>query len=354
MKTQLHIIKKARAIRALILLLFICLCSYFLVLCSQIPCVEKIVEGSDEKSILVELKIKDPSLMTNIFMPHDLSKTEYTLNFPSYSKDRFQPLWITETYDSLFNGGSLFTTNFSEFDNGESQSFTEVVVVAPHSDQLHFYTQNIIADNTQMIRNFFLTEIILFLLALFGKEVYKLLCDVFAAKAYSHQRIFGVKTAKGHFAFYLLLFFVTGVLLYTINIVTDNTVTTNNFIQKSNSLFALHDISCSNHHLQLHINSEDDKTVKWKSEEIVEFTPKSFTPLACKIGPKSLTFSNIPIGQDIDVRFFTRNLQSSNYQEIRLFVLTTLLLFFMERSFFYFRKWMHNRAFVIKLTNRKQ
>lgn len=352
MNTQLHIIKKTRTIRALVFLFFISLCSYFLVLCSQIPHIEKTVEKSDELPIKVELKIKDPSLMTNLFTPHDLSKTEYTLNCPPISKDSTLFLWISETYDSLHNGGSLFTTNYSEFDNGKSLSFTSKVIVASHSDRLHFYTQNIIADNIQMIRNFFLTEIILFLLALFAKEVYKLLSDIFFSRTHSHQRIFGVKTAKAHFAFYLLLSLITGVLLYTINIVPENTISTNNYIQKTNSLFALHDISCANHHLQVHINSKEDKTVKWQSEEIVEFIPNSFAHLSYKIGPNSLTFSNIAIGQDLDVRFYTRNLQSSNYQEIRLFVLTTLLLFFLERSFYYFRKWLRNKAFIKK--NRKK
>lgn len=342
MKTRLQIIKKTRAIRALIFLLLICLCSFFLVLCSQIPHVEKDIEDSDEKSIKVELKIKDPSLMVNLFAPHDLSKTEYSLNFPSYRNDRTQFLWITETYDSLHNGGSLFTTNFSEFDNGDSQSFTEMVVVAPHGDNLHFYTQNIIADNTQMIRNFFLTEIILFLLALFGKEVHKLISDFFAESIYSHQRIFGVKTAKRLFTLYLLLSFITGILLYTINIVPNNTVYSNNYTQKTYSLFALHDISCANHHLQIHINSEDDKTVKWQSEEIVEFVPTSFAPISCKIGPNSIIFPNNIIGKDLNIDFFTRNLQASNYQDIRLFVLTTILLFFIERCFYYLRKWWNN------------
>ncbi len=334
MRTQLRTLQRARTIRALIIFLLVSLFLYILVICNKIPHIQKEIERSENQLENANLEFKDPYLKINFFDLHDLSKTEYTLSY-SYSKDSMQLLLLDADY-----GRNALSSNFSGIDGGEEISFGDMSLLGVESGKLHFYTKNIVADNTQMIRNFFLTEFILFLLALFGKEVYKLLGNIHSSKVYSHQRIFCVKTAKKHFVLNVVLSLITMTLLYIINIVPNISVTSNNHTQKKPNLFALHDISCSNYHLQFTVSSDADKYVSWQSEEIVEVIPETFEPLSCKIGSNSLTFSNVPIGQDLDVRFFTRNLQSSNYQEIRLFILTTLLLFFLERSFFYFRKWM--------------
>ena len=342
MKTHLRKLQIARTIRVSIMFLLVCISLYILVLCNRIPHVQKEIERSENLLENADLGFKDPYLKINFFYLHDLSKTEYTLSYP-YNKDSLQLLLIDKSF-----GSNAFSNNFSGIDGGESISFGDMSLVGMESENLHFYTKNIVAENTQMVRNFFLTEFILFLLALFGKEVYKLLSTIYSSKTYSHQRIFGVKMAKRHFVSYVVLSLITMTLLYVISIVPDVSITSNNYTQKKPNLFALHDISCSNYHLQVNVSSDTDKNVSWHSEEIVELTPDNFEALSCKIGSNSLTFSNLSIGQNLDVRFYTRNIQSSNYQEIRLFALTTLLLFFFERSFFYFRKWMRNRAFIVK------
>jgi hypothetical protein len=224
-----------------------------------------------------------------------------------------------------------------------------MLIVAPQSDRIHFYTNNVVAENTQMIRNFFLTELILFILALLGKEGYKILSDIYSDKKYFRLRVFGVKSAQKHMLTYLGLALLSVVLLYCVNTVPENNVTTNNFEQKSGgSFWALHDISCAYQHLLIPASDCDDGIVNWRSGEIVKFVPETFKPINCEIGPKSIAFTNFEKGKDVDIKFYTQYLQSSNYQDIRLFVLTTLLLFFLERSFFYFRKWMRNKELLKK------
>lgn len=346
MKTMKETLIRERAIRASVYLLFLLLSSYLLFLCDQIPLIEKEVEKTNEDQVSVELKAPNPYKKTNFFTFRDLSTTEYILNYP-YNPEKIQFVSISESFPTPVAEEYGITTSYSNVKGGDAIDLSGELVVHPHSDKIHFYTNNVVAENTQMIRNFFLTELILFLLALLGKEAYKMLSDIFSDKTYFRERVFGVKSAQMHMMTYLALSLLSGILLYCINIVPENMVTTNNYEQKSGgSWLALHDISCAYQHLLIPASSCNDGKVNWESGEIVKFVPETFKPIDCEIGPKSISFTKFEKGKDVDIKFYTRYLQSSNYQDVRLFVLTTFLLFFLERSFFYLRKWIRNKKLV--------
>lgn len=343
MKTMKKTLIRIRTIRVSIYILFLVLCSHLLYLCTQIPLIEKDIKKKNEGQVSVNLQAQNPYKMTNFFSFRDLVTTEYILNYP-YNPEKMQSVSITESFPTSVSAACTVTTSFSPIEGGNKHEMSSMVVVAPHSNKLHFYTNNIVAENTQMVRNFFLTELILFLLALLGKEVYKLLSDIYNDKNHFRQRVFGVKSAQKHMMTYLVLALLSGSFLYCINIVPENKVNTNNYEQKSGgSLLALHDISCAYQHLQIPAASCNDEKVNWKSGEIVEFVPKTLTPIDCEIGPKSISFTKIEKGKDVDIKFYTRYLQSANYQDVWSFILTTLLLFFLERSFYYLRKWIRNK-----------
>lgn len=317
---------------------------YILFLCCQIPYIEKSVPPTTEGPITVELETKNPKSLRNMLTLHDLSKTEYALNYPYYNETE-HPFSIIEKYDSLTPETSRIAVSFSEIGGGQSVSFKEMVMVMPQSDKIRFYTKNVVSDNIQMIRNFFLTEIILFLLALFGREVYKFITDIFSERRFLHQRVFGRRTSKRAMFFYLALSLVTSSFLIFINRVPHNQVFTEKNPQISkNSFFSPYDISCAYHHITIPSSTRSTDTIEWSSDEIVEFVPQTFNYYTSIVGPKSVVFKNVPLDKDVNIAFYTRYLQSSNYQEVRLFILTTLILFFLERYLFYFRKWIRNRT----------
>lgn len=343
MKTNIKTLVIIRGLRTILFLLLLCLCFIVLVLTSQVPIVEKSISNS-EKDKGIELKVINPYLKSSFLELYDLSKSEYILNDSTYEQGKIDIFGIRLTYDSLSSVGSSIATTFSKFEGGDSQDGSlGLVVVAPESDKLNFYVKNLVAENTQMVRNFFLTEIILFLLAILGREVYKLFSDIYSDKRYLNQRVFGVKTAKWHMFAYLFLSLVMSGLLYLSNRVPVNNVSSDYYVQKSSSLFSLYDISCAYQHVQVPAADRKGKDVEWRSTEIVEFVPNNVCSFKTEIGPKSVLLKDVPMNEDVDVTFYVRYLQSSNYQEIKLFVLTTLLLFFLERIFFYFRKWIRNR-----------
>lgn len=351
MNTNVKTLVIIRGLRTVLFMLLLGLCFFVLALTSQVPVIEKDVSSSEKE---VELKVPNPYLKTSFFELYDLSKTEFILNNPTYEQGNDRFLWITIAYDSLYSAGSSIATTFSKFEGGYFADFSGFGPVNLVSNKISFYTKNLVAENTQMVRNFFLTEIILFLLAMLGREVYKLFSDIYSDKRYLNQRVFGVKTAKWHMFAYLFLSLMMSGLLYLSNRVPLNNVSSDYYVQKSSSLFSLYDISCAYQHIQIPAADRKGNDVEWRSAEIVEFVPNNVCPSKTEIGPKSVLLKDVPMDEDVDVTFYVRYLQSSNYQEIRLFVLTTLLLFFLERSFFYFRKWMRNRAFAIKSTNKKK
>ena len=343
MKRNKKNIIKSRGIRVLGFCSLLGVFIYLLLLCCKIPYVEKEVPPTTEGPITVELEARNPNSLRNMLTLHDLSKTEYELNFPYY-KETVHPFSIIEKYDSLTPEASRIAVSFSEIEGGQSTSFKEMIMVMPQSNKIRFYTKNVMSDNIQMIRNFFLTEIILFLLALFGREVYKLVTDIFNERRFLHQRVFGISTSKRTMMFYLALSMITVSFIILINRVPHNQVFTENVAQTSlNSFFSPYDISCAYHHLTIPSSNRSSDTIAWSSNEIVEFVPQTFKYFTSIVGPKSVMFKNVPMDRDFNITFYTRYLQSSNYQEVRLFILTTLLLFFLERSFFYFRKWTRNK-----------
>ncbi len=339
----------SRSVRFSFFLFLLGVFSYILLLCSKIPFVVKDVPPINGEPVTVELMANDPNKLSNMFTFHDLSKTEYRLDCIFDKSKEVEPIAVIEKYDSLTAETSRSAVSFSAVAGGDAFSFKELIMVMPQSDAIMFYTKNIVLENLQMIRNFFLTELILFLLAMAGREFYRLVTDIFDNKSFLHKRVFGRTTSKRSMMFYLCLTIVSAFVLILVNKVPENHITSEQYTQSvNNNFFSPCDMSCSYQHITIPKASRTAKNIEWVSNEIIEFVPETFGTLSCDVGPKNITFKDIPMNEDVDISFLTRNLQSANYQEIRLFVLTTLLLFFLERSFFYFRKWMRNRAFMVK------
>ena len=324
-----------RSVRVIGYLLFLVFFVHILFLCSQIPLIEKDIPPTHNEQTPVDLDSKNPNKLGNLFILHDLSKAEYKLNYPS---GKWKTLWIK---GALSDRATCFAVSFSAVEGAVGVAdIKDIMAITPTSDDISFYTKNIISENMQMIRNLFLTEIILFLFAMLGYEGYKLLTSVFIDWRYLRSTRDRKSTFKKSMIFYLLMSLLSCILLYCINIVPVNHISSEKYTQKSGgSFFSLYDISCAYQHIQIPSSSRTTNSVEWTSGEIIEFVPEHITTLKNIVGPKSIKFTDVPMNMDVDVTFYACNLQSANYQEIRLFILTTLLLFFLQRSYFYFRKW---------------
>lgn len=331
-----------RFTRTIAYLLLTILCSFLLYLCSQIPKTEIEMESLHKGSRTISLHATDAGRFSSFFKLHDLSKAEYTIHCPKANINK--DILFISAQDTLQSIVSNMSWSISKIDGGTTPFSKDLVCVLLQKDRIKFYVKNFFAENRQMVRNFFLTEVILFLLAMFGKNAYKLLTDIFNERKWINYRIWGVESSKKTMLFYVTLSFISIVLIFIVNRVPENHITTDSYVKERYSSFlSPYDISCAYQNIKIPASNRNSQKIEWEYNEIVEFVPNEFSTLNSEVGPKSVSFYDVPVNKDFEIKFFTRFLQSGNYQEIRLFVLTTLLLFFLERSWFYFRKWLRNK-----------
>ncbi len=329
-----------RIVRAVLFFSLLCLFSYILFMCSKIHVNHMSIELTDEKSREVYISERNPNALSSFFLLRDLSKEEYVYQI-NKNNNSIKGISFGLRYDKNAQETFALSNSFSGIDGGFEAGFNEILFVWPTSEKVNFYTKNIVAENLQMIRSFFLTEIILFLFALFLRELYQLQRVVLLRKSVSKKILYSKQYAFRGVMFTSIMSLVLIVVLYFINIVPENIINVESFKQESSScVFAMHDISCTYQHFIIPSTDRTRESIQWEANEIVEFKPEELVKFNCKSGAKRIDFSQISLDVPIDIRFLTKNLQSANYQEIRLFVVTTLLLFFLERCFVYMRRWV--------------
>ena len=329
-----------RTTRVIVVMALFCYFCHLLFLSSQIPCVEQEIDATKEN--VIDLKGDDPNKFSTYFEWHDLSFTEYRFRYASpieKSDVKKGMVWVQRQPDFSQHRNGLNVVEISPIDGGEEISWGYMAAIIPLGQQLCFYTKNLVAENLQMIRSFFLTEIVLFFFVLLCREVYKLLQGAFRHRAFFRNRLFGGKATNISMMACLLMSVICALLLWIINIVPVNEINQEIYQEETGaSFFALHDISAAYQHIKIpSVNRSSDK-IEWSSNEIIELVPDDIVSDQDKVGAKSICFRSFSREEDVDVLFYTQYLQSSNYQEIRLLILTTLLLFFLERSVYFLRK----------------
>lgn len=329
-----------RTTRILIVMALFGLFCYLLFLSSQIPCHEQELDATKENDI--SLEGDDPNLFSTYFKWHDLSLTEYRFNYTkpvTLSDENKGVIFVHRDPDYNQHKNGLNVVEISPVDDGIEFSWGYLAAIIPLGQQLCFYTKNLVADNLQMIRSFFLTEIVLFLFALLCREIYKLLQGICRDKSFFRQRLFGGAQTKTSMSICLFLSITCAFLLWIINIVPVNEIKTESYYEgNQRSVFALYDISSAYNHINIPSSNRTSDEIVWSTNEIMELIPNDIVQEHDKIGAKSIRFKSYGKDENVDILFYTQYLQSSNYQDIRLLILTTLLLFFLERSVYYLRK----------------
>lgn len=327
-----------RATRIIVVMMLFCIFCRLLYLCCQIPCVEQELNPKEKNDI--SLDGDNPNNLSTYFKWHDLSKTEYRFQFisPVQVSDENNRVSVYREPDFNQHGNGLNVVEISPVEGGLEASFGYFAFIIPMGQQMCFYTKNLVAENLQMIRSFFLTEIVLFLFALLCREFYKFVHGIFRNKSFFRCQLYGGKQTMMSMAICIFMSIVLASLLWLVNIVPVNEINQESFHETDKaSFFAPYDISAAYQHICISSANRISNEIVWNAKEIVEIKPNDIIRKNDKIGAKSLYLKSYSKDEDIDLLFYTQYLQSTNYQEIRLLILTTLLLFFLERSVYYFR-----------------
>ena len=267
--------------------------------------------------------IKSP-VLSNAYSytrPYDLSKTIYTINFSDKPFLGWREVWIQYIDDVV---------EFSPFDNSEVLNVPfgdDVIFIDGYKKKdVHFFTKNVSGENMQFVRNFFLTEILCFLFVFILSELYSIWR--------TRQHLCGKRHyIKRHRPYVELSLYGTLVIACVIVILRLNTIkivnvdTEHYTMDLSGELFSMYDISCRAFHYDLSKENIHNGEVVWSSTEIVDFPPMTPEPKA--------TFNRAVFQTDKDGGFrhdfITENLASKNYQDMRIFIVSTLLALFFAR-----------------------
>lgn len=267
--------------------------------------------------------VKSPKLSNaySYARPYDLSKTIYTINFSDKSILSGHVLWM-QYIDDVVEFSSLDKENAPNLPFGDDVIF----INGYKKKDVHFFTKNLSGENMQFIRNFFLTEILCFLFAFILSEFYGIW------KAHKHLR------GKRHYlkhhrplvemVIYGFLIIACIIVILRFNTIKTVDVRTDHYTMNlSGELFSMYDISCRAFRYNLSKEDIHNGEIVWSSTEIVDFPPMSPEPKA--------TLNQAVFQADKDGgfhhEFITENLVSKNYQDMRIFIVSTLLTLFFAR-----------------------
>lgn len=267
--------------------------------------------------------IKSP-MVSNIysyFRPKDLSKTIYTINFSDKPFLNRHEVWMRYMDDVV---------EFSPFDNTESINVPigdDVLFIEgnKHKD-VHFYIKNVSGENIQFVRNFFLTEILCFLFISILSELFGIW------RTWRHLQMKYHYIKRRHPLWELAVNSML-VLVCIIVIIRFNTIKTvyvkddQYTMDLSGEWFSMYDISCRAFHYDLSRENIHNGEIVWSSTEIVDFPPMTPEP---KVTLNQAVFKADKDG-GFHHDFITENLVSKNYQEMRIFIVSTLLALFFTR-----------------------
>ncbi len=267
-----------------------------------------------------QIIVKSPILSNaySYLRPKDLSKTIYTINFSDKPFTKQHNIWIQIQNDiveiSDFDDETLIYQNF-----GDDTFF----IYSYRHKNVSFYTKNVSGENIQFIRNFFLTEILCFLFVFILYEIYNAWRTLRYFHGKRHYYICHHKLWElSAYGFLIVVCIIVIIRFNTIKVV--NVSTDHYCMDLSGELFSMYDISCRAFHYDLQKKDIHNGEIVWSSTEIVDFplmTPK----------PKT-TINTAVFKPDKDGNFkhdfITENLVSKNYQNMRIFILSTLLALF--------------------------
>lgn len=253
--------------------------------------------------------------------PYDLSKTIYTINFSDKPFLGRHEIWMQYIDDVV---------EFSPFDNAEvlNAAFGDDIIFVDgyRKKDVNFFTKNVSGENIQFIRNFFLTELLCFLFAFILSELYSIWR--------TRQHLYGKRHyIKSRCPFAKLAIYGALVIACVIVIIRFNTIKTVEVhsdrytMDLSGELFTMYDISCRAFHYDLSKENIQSDEIVWSSTEIVDFPSMTPAPQA------TLNRAVFQVDKDGGFHhdFITENLVSKNYQDMRIFIVSTFLALFFAR-----------------------
>ena len=321
MKNRYIQIRKARITRIIIILVVLFVLITILQKQSHIPVVEQNIDCKDKVEV-VDIDIFDTYSKDIYFKMFDITKTKYMYHVEGFHRWE-NMIAFNHTTDNI---------DFSPVENVDLVNYgTHDMMLMPKEDKVYFYTRNVLAENIQTIRMFFLTELIIFFLTLLGHQLIKFIILVTKKETGIRQLYKNSKWLKYCLSIYLFGIILSLFVLYRINVIPVFNINEQHAYQNKTSLFDMHDISCSCY--RIIPNNSEKLDYVFKSNQILAFVPLVGKPIST--GPSQITYN---IKRNEEVSFYTENLESKNIQDIRIFFVTTLLLGFIGRWLFYLKK----------------
>lgn len=262
----------------------------------------------------------NPYTIKHLFSLHDISIEEYVYLLPSNVGRR--PYFFSRNYE-----GAEWS------DTGQSLSATgeDLLFVFSNSSEISFYSKLLFSENLQTIRTFFLTEIFTFFIAILCSNSYNLFLCLYRRK---HGKGYYF-SKRAHLKLSVVYSVLSVIAVILIVIICKSPIRDVNdcsyHVGKEPSMFAPYDISQTYYRMKIEPSNLNCDTIVWSSNEIVKFSNMQNEPKLKS--SKSLTFTQFDKSKTFTNDFYTTNLVSKNLQEIRLFLLTTILLLFMARCF---------------------
>ena len=211
----------------------------------------------------------------------------------------------------------------------------EILWVKPDYPIIRFYNKLILSENLQTIRTFFLTEVFTFFLYILGIKLYKFAMCIYRRK-YGCKYIFKRNSHLKLSGLYIILSIILTFLLATI--CQSPTIEINDIQYQENhrfSFFKPYDVSQTYYHMNIPPGNLTGEPIVWTSNEIIEFSTNSTIP--CNISSNSMKIFEYDKKQTFVNDFITKNLVSKNIQDIRLFLVTTILLVMIARFFIHMK-----------------
>jgi hypothetical protein len=291
---------------------------------SSIPIVDQTIDYKTDT--VINIDIYDPYGKDIYLKMYDITKTKYQYHIKDIHK--FGPIVV-------FNH-TLENIDFSPVSNVEfADAGTHDISVLPKEKDISFYTRQILAENIQTTRLFFLTELIIFFLTLLGNQIIKVVLLI--SRKETDKRLLSNNPTwmKRCSILYLVGIFLFTFILYKINTMPIINIEEKTSIQDSGTILDLHDISNTCYRIKRSNKEPQDSEYTINYSQIVAFTFLSGEPSS--VGPTQITYKRDRLTNE-DFIFYTENLESQNIQEVRIFFITTLLLGFIGRLLFYLRK----------------
>lgn len=319
-----------------------CIMLYIISVCNHVKTFNQHLNVGEEITICPH----DPESFDVFFKPYDLSviKNKVTINRPQNikSNNRNDSIYIkasdaceissiiTQDYDTRYGKfRSIIPTKGILKDEIEKKHIPSSI------ETMEFYVKPLKSEDLQSIRNFFLTEILAFFIAVLALRIKSYIRQKITAK----QRKGTLNLRRIHINLMRIGIFITISLMFVIYIIsmpaTCKIINTLNYNAENDvSIFKPYDISRI--YYQYNVFKWRDSSITWKdNKELVEF---SQLPEEFQDEPNGFTtWHNLKEGP-YNFNFYVDFLESRNVQDIRLFLATTLLIIIISATFMQFCK----------------